>query len=418
MPSTEADIRRHTSLVATTFPLGPLLGQIQADIDQGVFRAGDVSQVDADLAVVDLAQPAAPLSLHAHRFTAFFGESRGVEHEHAIGLAQFRSHLPCQFGQQGPMVPVGLADELLQALALAVVQVGDGFDILAAQVGQKSLDVVVGVGLLPGRLQGLEEGLEEGLQSWQHAPEQVGRDVGIVEQFRQADTKSSFHRRSPFSGFRSPKEGYIPRSCGRAGPGHSRINELLVQYPREGRRKLGQVVPDNRVVICDKPIDANGSYDLTEQTARPFWMLEYVSKHNKRKDYEDNFEKYEKELKVPYFLLFYPETHDLTLYHHTGEKYAAVAPDENGRYPIPELELELGLHDGWVRFWFRGELLPLPADLRRAFRNERQRAETAEGVCDELHKQLDQQQQQVEQERQARLALEREIDRLKGEASP
>jgi Uma2 family endonuclease len=189
------------------------------------------------------------------------------------------------------------------------------------------------------------------------------------------------------------------------------FNELLVQYPREGRRKLGQVVPDNMVVICDKPIDANGSYDLTEQPARPFWMLEYVSKHNKRKDYEDNFEKYEKELKVPYFLLFYPETRDLTLYHHTGEKYVAVAPEENGHYPIPELELELGLHDGWVRFWFRGELLPLPADLRRAFRNERQRAEAAEGVCDELRARL-------EHEQQTRLALEREIARLKGEATP
>jgi Uma2 family endonuclease len=188
------------------------------------------------------------------------------------------------------------------------------------------------------------------------------------------------------------------------------FNELLVQYPREGRRKLGQVVPDNMVVICDKPIDANGSYDITEQPSRPFWMLEYVSKHNKRKDYEENFDKYENELKVPYFLLFYPETRDLTLYHHTGEKYVAVPADEHDRHAIPELELELGLHEGWVRYWFRGELLPLPADLQRALEEERRRADRAERECSELRQQLD-------QERQARLTLEREVERLRGGAS-
>ena len=37
--------------------------------------------------------------------------------------------------------------------------------------------------------------------------------------------------------------------------------------------------------------------------------------------------------------------------------------DENGRCAITELDIEVALHDGWVRFWHRGELLPLPADL-------------------------------------------------------
>ncbi len=183
------------------------------------------------------------------------------------------------------------------------------------------------------------------------------------------------------------------------------FNELLVQYPREGRRRLGQVVPDNMVVICEKPIDANGSYDVPEQPA-PFWMLEYVSKHNKRKDYEDNFDKYENELKVPYFLLFYPETRDLTLYHHTGEKYVAVPPNEESRHAIPELALELGLHEGWVRYWFRGELLPLPADLQRALDETQKRLEDAERESSQLRQQLD-------QERQARQALERELARLR-----
>jgi hypothetical protein len=90
-------------------------------------------------------------------------------------------------------------------------------------------------------------------------------------------------------------------------------------------------------------IKAEGSFDLPLQPARPFWMLEYVSRSNKRKDYEDNFLRYERELKVPYSLLFYPDTQDLTLYRQGGRKYHTVKPNAQGRYPIPELELEVAL---------------------------------------------------------------------------
>src|SRR5262249_8801802 len=150
---------------------------------------------------------------------ALLGEGRRVENQHPIVVAQFGSHLARQFRQQGLMVPVGLSNKLLQALAFAVMQVGDGFDILAAQLGEEALDVVMGVGLLLECLQGVEERLQEGLESWQDAPEQGSWDVGIVEQFGQADAKTSFHRCSPFSGFRSLKEGYSPRSYERAEQG-------------------------------------------------------------------------------------------------------------------------------------------------------------------------------------------------------
>jgi hypothetical protein len=47
------------------------------------------------------------------------------------------------------------------------------------------------------------------------------------------------------------------------------FNELLVQYPRKGERKPGQVVPDNMVVLHDQPIKAEGSYDLPLQPVGP-----------------------------------------------------------------------------------------------------------------------------------------------------
>lgn len=117
------------------------------------------------------------------------------------------------------------------------------------------------------------------------------------------------------------------------------------------------------VVIHSEPIKAEGSYDVPLQPVGPFWVLEYVSRSNRRKDYDDNMRKYEHELKAPYYMLFTPHEQEVTLYRHTGKRYVSVPPNEQGRLPLPDLELEMALLGGWVRYWFRGELLPLPGEL-------------------------------------------------------
>jgi Uma2 family endonuclease len=152
------------------------------------------------------------------------------------------------------------------------------------------------------------------------------------------------------------------------------FNELLVQYRLPRKRKLSQIVPDNMVVLHDGPIDAGTSYNLPAQPARPFWVLEYVSQSSRRKDYEKSFKKYEQELHVPYYLIFYPDILDLSLYHLKGGKYVSVKPNKHGRYPIRELDLEMAMLDGWVRFWHEGRLLPLPADLQRDLDEANRRA--------------------------------------------
>src|SRR5262245_62325546 len=77
--------------------------------------------------------------------------------------------------------------------------------------------------------------------------------------------------------------------------------------------------------------------------------------YNKRKDYEDNMQKYERELKVPFYLLFYPDAVELTLYQLRGRKYRTVLPNEQGRHAIEQVEIEVALLDDWVRFWYKGE---------------------------------------------------------------
>jgi Uma2 family endonuclease len=177
------------------------------------------------------------------------------------------------------------------------------------------------------------------------------------------------------------------------------FNELLVQYTYGRKRQRCQVVPDNMIVLHEKPIRAVTSFNLPFQPAGPFCMLEYVSKDSMRKDYEDNLRRYERELKVPYYLLFYPDAEELTLYHLTGRKYVSVKPNQQGRVEIPELEIEVGLLDGWMRFWFRGDLVPLPADLQRELEAMRQK------LIEEQQARLAAEQREAA-ERQARLVAE------------
>jgi hypothetical protein len=186
------------------------------------------------------------------------------------------------------------------------------------------------------------------------------------------------------------------------------FNELLVQYPLPRRKRPGQVVPDNMMVLYPGPIKAEGSYDVPLQPVGPYCVLEYVSKGNRRKDYDDNMRKYEHELKVPYYLLFIPDMQELTLYEHTGERYLSVTPDEHGRYAILKLELAVALHGGWVRYWFRGELLPLPADLQALLDEARQQ-------LTEMTRRAEAEARRAEAEHEARLNAERELIRLQAE---
>jgi len=166
------------------------------------------------------------------------------------------------------------------------------------------------------------------------------------------------------------------------------FNELLVQYPRPNQRRPGQIVPDNMVVIFNGKIRASSSFNTPVEDAKPFWVMEYVSKHNKRKDYEASFDKYERELQVPYYLTFYPDDQELTLYRHNGKKYVTVKPNKEGRYAIPELDLEVALLDGWVRYWYKGKLLPLPGDMQRELDEERRKVEELQRRLEEAEREL------------------------------
>jgi Uma2 family endonuclease len=191
------------------------------------------------------------------------------------------------------------------------------------------------------------------------------------------------------------------------------FNELLIQYPRRGEERLGQVVPDNMVVIWPEPIKADTSYDLPFQPVGPFWVFEYVSQHSRRKDYDTSFQKYE-HLKIRYYLLFYPDNQEVTLFRYgSRRKYVSVKPNGEGRFAVPEVEMQLALLDGWVRYWYQGELLPLPEELQHDLDETRQQLRRSTRRARTLQQRAEAEAQRAEAERQARLAAEQELAQLR-----
>jgi Uma2 family endonuclease len=171
------------------------------------------------------------------------------------------------------------------------------------------------------------------------------------------------------------------------------FNELLVQYPEPGTKAIQRVVPDNMVVLHDEDLGPLMSFNLPLMPAPPFWVMEYVSASSKRKDYDESFRKYERELKVPYYLIFYPDNEELTLYrlNERQNRYDTVLPDDEGRCAVSEVDIAVSLVDGWTRFWYKGRLLPLPAELDRELQEtraeldrERQRADGEKQRADRL----------------------------------
>jgi hypothetical protein len=141
------------------------------------------------------------------------------------------------------------------------------------------------------------------------------------------------------------------------------------------------------VVVGDVAERERSNWAVELETAPIFMTLEYVSPTNRRKDYKDSYEKYEKELKVPYYLTVDHERHDLRLHRLDGDDYVRVPAGANGRHPIPELELEVGWLDGWARFWHRGALLPITKELEQQLRATQQEL----GKRDEQLRQRDEQ---------------------------
>jgi Uma2 family endonuclease len=185
------------------------------------------------------------------------------------------------------------------------------------------------------------------------------------------------------------------------------FSELLVQYPRPGQQRPGQVVPDIFFILANHSVQSCGSYAVELEPTAPYCTMEIVSSSNRRKDYEDNVRRYEQELQVPYYLLFEPATQELKLYVHDGAGYGLAQANEHGRLAIPEVELEVGIVGGWARFWYQNKLVPLTDELADQVEQMQQRLDSERRRADQADRQRETEKRRADDQARHRADAER-----------
>jgi Uma2 family endonuclease len=143
------------------------------------------------------------------------------------------------------------------------------------------------------------------------------------------------------------------------------------------------------------------SYVLWQELARPLIVMEYVSGDGSEErdatPETGKFWVYERGIGATFYVVWDTPRNHLEVFELVRNRYQTLAPDENGRFWIPAMEVTLGIWSGeyhgytadWLRGWDRhGRLLPT-ADERgeAAFlqaERERQRAERLAAKLREL----------------------------------
>src|SRR5512144_275595 len=157
----------------------PVLGQVQPPIDQGTAAGGGIGQEDSDLAVLDLAQPAAPLAGHATGGGPLLDEAAAVQDRDRLGVGQLVADVRAQLVDDAGVVPGAGADTGLDGLA---VQSGLGSDRLAGLALQSAEEAVndrTGMGLLFGAVEAREVASEEVGQAALAAFDGLGGHGGV-----------------------------------------------------------------------------------------------------------------------------------------------------------------------------------------------------------------------------------------------
>src|SRR2546423_1621482 len=132
---------RDVACVAPLLVVCPLPRQGQPEVEQRMVVCRDIAHEDTDLAVVNFAPVATPLTFDADRMGAALGETTRIEGDNAIGLAQAMDHLRHQHLDQRAMIPGRRANERLDDQSLDMDERGDVLGIFAGQVRQHPLEI-------------------------------------------------------------------------------------------------------------------------------------------------------------------------------------------------------------------------------------------------------------------------------------
>ncbi|MEG4841786.1 Uma2 family endonuclease [Microcoleus sp. B9-D4] len=167
------------------------------------------------------------------------------------------------------------------------------------------------------------------------------------------------------------------------------------------------------------------SYVLWREHMAPFIALEFASGNGEEErdrtplsvaadgttTKPGKFWVYERIIRIPYYGIYEMRTGNLEVYHLIDFVYRRMEPNERGHYPIPVLDVELGLWQGsyqnqellWLRWWdSQGNLL-----LTGSEQVEIERART-----EQERERAEQERERAEQERERAEQAERKITQL------
>ena len=189
------------SFHAFTIP-GPLFGKIQTCVGQDMIQSRNVTHVNRDLAVVDLALAAAPLTSDANGLLSLFGKGRRIEHDHGVRFTDATADLTRQFGKQRLVVPLSAANEVLQVPAVLIMSIRDRLHVLSIKVRDQTSNVVRSMVALRRKPQQAGKRLNELIHAFFYAMKDLRGNFTLCKHLLLANFKTSIHDTPP-EGFHS-----------------------------------------------------------------------------------------------------------------------------------------------------------------------------------------------------------------------
>jgi Uma2 family endonuclease len=141
------------------------------------------------------------------------------------------------------------------------------------------------------------------------------------------------------------------------------------------------------------------SYVMWQEIVSPLIVLEFVSGDGREErdltPFSGKFWVYEQAIRVPFYGIYEVSKASVEVYHLIEGRYHLLAPNQRGHYPIPSLEVELGIWQGryknmelpWLRWWDSQGNLLLTGE---------ERAEEATSLLDQARQRADQAHQRAE----------------------
>ncbi len=186
----------------------------------------------------------------------------------------------------------------------------------------------------------------------------------------------------------------------------------------------GAKAPDWFLVVGVEPMldgEIRRSYVLWHELISPLLVIEYVSgdgsEERDRTELEGKFWVYENGIKASYYAIVDGFRGTLEMHKRNGGGFHAVPPNEQGRLPIPELGVELGLWRGtvqgttawYVRPWDSESGVMLPS-WEEAAEAACVRADEAERAADDMRRELSDEAEQTRAARRAEEDARRQAD--------